>query len=136
MPVTDTEFSQAVNPQSFCTGVSLHHPALIQNTGPLIDMSDIRPGTSKWLQWSGAGVGLLGAEQGACRLGHKAGGGETGAACSPPSAFSSRGMLVLPRSRELGCSPVPQRWLCLKAAAGGAEGAGSTPGSWDSCLWE
>ncbi|PKU29728.1 down syndrome cell adhesion molecule-like protein 1 [Limosa lapponica baueri] len=47
IPVTDTEFSQAVNPQSFCTGVSLHHPALIQNTGPLIDMSDIRPGTSK-----------------------------------------------------------------------------------------
>uniref|UniRef100_A0A673Y106 DS cell adhesion molecule like 1 n=1 Tax=Salmo trutta TaxID=8032 RepID=A0A673Y106_SALTR len=32
----------------FCTGVSVHHPALIQNTGPLIDMSDIRPGTSKW----------------------------------------------------------------------------------------
>uniref|UniRef100_A0A672V599 Cell adhesion molecule DSCAML1 n=1 Tax=Strigops habroptila TaxID=2489341 RepID=A0A672V599_STRHB len=30
----------------FCTGVSLHHPALIQNTGPLIDMSDIRPGTN------------------------------------------------------------------------------------------
>ncbi|NXA43374.1 DSCL1 protein, partial [Eudromia elegans] len=46
MPVTDTEFNQAVNPQSFCTGVSLHHPALIQNTGPLIDMSDIRPGTN------------------------------------------------------------------------------------------
>ncbi|NXV35856.1 DSCL1 protein, partial [Rissa tridactyla] len=46
IPVTDTEFSQAVNPQSFCTGVSLHHPALIQNTGPLIDMSDIRPGTN------------------------------------------------------------------------------------------
>uniref|UniRef100_A0A8C7FQW1 DS cell adhesion molecule like 1 n=1 Tax=Oncorhynchus kisutch TaxID=8019 RepID=A0A8C7FQW1_ONCKI len=45
-PVTDTEFSQSVNPQSFCTGVSLHHPALIQNTGPLIDMSDIRPGTN------------------------------------------------------------------------------------------
>lgn len=51
IPVTDTEFSQAVNPQSFCTGVSLHHPALIQNTGPLIDMSDIRPGTSKC--WAG-----------------------------------------------------------------------------------
>ncbi|XP_010192814.1 PREDICTED: Down syndrome cell adhesion molecule-like protein 1, partial [Mesitornis unicolor] len=50
IPVTDTEFSQAVNPQSFCTGVSLHHPALIQNTGPLIDMSDIRPGTSKRLR--------------------------------------------------------------------------------------
>lgn len=47
IPVTDTEFSQSVNPQSFCTGVSVHHPALIQNTGPLIDMSDIRPGTSK-----------------------------------------------------------------------------------------
>ena len=47
IPVTDTEFNQVVNPQSFCTGVSLHHPALIQNTGPLIDMSDIRPGTSK-----------------------------------------------------------------------------------------
>uniref|UniRef100_A0A8C5RTI1 DS cell adhesion molecule like 1 n=1 Tax=Laticauda laticaudata TaxID=8630 RepID=A0A8C5RTI1_LATLA len=31
---------------TFCTGVSLHHPALIQNTGPLIDMSDIRPGTN------------------------------------------------------------------------------------------
>ncbi|NXI92087.1 DSCL1 protein, partial [Psophia crepitans] len=46
IPVTDTEFSQTVNPQSFCTGVSLHHPALIQNTGPLIDMSDIRPGTN------------------------------------------------------------------------------------------
>uniref|UniRef100_A0A5F8H3B1 DS cell adhesion molecule like 1 n=1 Tax=Monodelphis domestica TaxID=13616 RepID=A0A5F8H3B1_MONDO len=46
IPVTDSEFSQAVNPQSFCTGVSLHHPALIQNTGPLIDMSDIRPGTN------------------------------------------------------------------------------------------
>lgn len=46
IPVTDAEFSQAVNPQSFCTGVSLHHPALIQSTGPLIDMSDIRPGTS------------------------------------------------------------------------------------------
>ncbi|XP_062817427.1 cell adhesion molecule DSCAML1 isoform X2 [Anolis carolinensis] len=46
IPVTDTEFNQAVNPQSFCTGVSLHHPALIQNTGPLIDMSDIRPGTN------------------------------------------------------------------------------------------
>ncbi|CAB1352672.1 unnamed protein product, partial [Coregonus sp. 'balchen'] len=45
-PVTDTEFSQSVNPQSFCTGVSLHHPALMQNTGPLIDMSDIRPGTN------------------------------------------------------------------------------------------
>ncbi|KAK7800283.1 LOW QUALITY PROTEIN: hypothetical protein U0070_017429, partial [Myodes glareolus] len=45
IPVTDAEFSQAVNPQSFCTGVSLHHPALIQSTGPLIDMSDIRPGT-------------------------------------------------------------------------------------------
>uniref|UniRef100_A0A8C7IHP4 DS cell adhesion molecule like 1 n=1 Tax=Oncorhynchus kisutch TaxID=8019 RepID=A0A8C7IHP4_ONCKI len=45
-PVTDSEFSQSVNPQSFCTGVSLHHPALIQNTGPLIDMSDIRPGTN------------------------------------------------------------------------------------------
>lgn len=27
--------------------MSVHHPALIQNTGPLIDMSDIRPGTSK-----------------------------------------------------------------------------------------
>nr|XP_005988243.1 PREDICTED: Down syndrome cell adhesion molecule-like protein 1 [Latimeria chalumnae] len=47
IPVTDTDFSQTVNPQSFCTGVSLHHPALIQNTGPLIDMSDIRPGTNK-----------------------------------------------------------------------------------------
>ena len=47
IPVTDAEFSQAVNPQSFCTGVSLHHPALIQSSGPLIDMSDIRPGTSK-----------------------------------------------------------------------------------------
>uniref|UniRef100_A0A8C7P2W0 Down syndrome cell adhesion molecule like 1 n=1 Tax=Oncorhynchus mykiss TaxID=8022 RepID=A0A8C7P2W0_ONCMY len=46
IPVTDTEFSQNVNPQSFCTGVSVHHPALIQNTGPLIDMSDIRPGTN------------------------------------------------------------------------------------------
>uniref|UniRef100_A0A672TBC3 DS cell adhesion molecule like 1 n=1 Tax=Sinocyclocheilus grahami TaxID=75366 RepID=A0A672TBC3_SINGR len=46
IPVTDTEFSQSVNPQSFCTGVSVHHPALIQNTGPLIDMSDIRPGTN------------------------------------------------------------------------------------------
>ncbi|XP_029771561.1 Down syndrome cell adhesion molecule-like protein 1 [Suricata suricatta] len=46
IPVTDAEFSQAVNPQSFCTGVSLHHPALIQSTGPLIDMSDIRPGTN------------------------------------------------------------------------------------------
>lgn len=49
IPVTDTEFSQSVNPQSFCTGVSVHHPALIQNTGPLIDMSDIRPGTSQSL---------------------------------------------------------------------------------------
>lgn len=49
IPVTDTEFSQSVNPQSFCTGVSVHHPALIQNTGPLIDMSDIRPGTSTFL---------------------------------------------------------------------------------------
>lgn len=48
IPVTDTEFNQTGNPQSFCTGVSVHHPALIQNTGPLIDMSDIRPGTSKW----------------------------------------------------------------------------------------
>lgn len=47
MPVTDTEFSQSVNPQNFCTGVSLHHQALIQNSGPLIDMSDIRPGTSE-----------------------------------------------------------------------------------------
>ncbi|XP_069803363.1 cell adhesion molecule DSCAML1 isoform X2 [Dendropsophus ebraccatus] len=46
LPVTDPEFSPTVNPQSFCTGVSLHHPALIQNTGPLIDMSDIRPGTN------------------------------------------------------------------------------------------
>uniref|UniRef100_G1P7F3 DS cell adhesion molecule like 1 n=1 Tax=Myotis lucifugus TaxID=59463 RepID=G1P7F3_MYOLU len=46
IPVADAEFSQAVNPQSFCTGVSLHHPALIQSTGPLIDMSDIRPGTN------------------------------------------------------------------------------------------
>lgn len=46
IPVTDTEFNQTGNPQSFCTGVSVHHPALIQNTGPLIDMSDIRPGTS------------------------------------------------------------------------------------------
>uniref|UniRef100_A0A1A8CVF4 Down syndrome cell adhesion molecule like 1 n=1 Tax=Nothobranchius kadleci TaxID=1051664 RepID=A0A1A8CVF4_NOTKA len=45
-PVTDTEFSQSVNPQNFCTGVSLHHQALIQNSGPLIDMSDIRPGTN------------------------------------------------------------------------------------------
>ncbi|KAG7282683.1 hypothetical protein CRUP_017609 [Coryphaenoides rupestris] len=44
--VTDTEFSQSVNPQNFCTGVSLHHQALIQNSGPLIDMSDIRPGTN------------------------------------------------------------------------------------------
>lgn len=47
VPVTDTEFNQSVNPQNFCTGVSLHHQALIQNSGPLIDMSDIRPGTSK-----------------------------------------------------------------------------------------
>ncbi|KAM6432335.1 cell adhesion molecule DSCAML1 isoform 1-T1 [Liasis olivaceus] len=46
VPVSDPEFNQTVNPQSFCTGVSLHHPALIQNTGPLIDMSDIRPGTN------------------------------------------------------------------------------------------
>ncbi|XP_063799678.1 cell adhesion molecule DSCAML1 isoform X4 [Pseudophryne corroboree] len=46
LPITDPEFSPTVNPQSFCTGVSLHHPALIQNTGPLIDMSDIRPGTN------------------------------------------------------------------------------------------
>ncbi|KAM5132148.1 cell adhesion molecule DSCAML1 [Mantella aurantiaca] len=46
LPVTDPEFSPTVNPQSFCTGVSLHHPALIQNSGPLIDMSDIRPGTN------------------------------------------------------------------------------------------
>ncbi|KAG7266867.1 hypothetical protein CRUP_026074, partial [Coryphaenoides rupestris] len=46
IPVTDTEFAQTGNPQSFCTGVSVHHPALIQNTGPLIDMSDIRPGTN------------------------------------------------------------------------------------------
>ncbi|XP_067102684.1 LOW QUALITY PROTEIN: cell adhesion molecule DSCAML1 [Osmerus mordax] len=46
IPVTDTEFNQSGNPQSFCTGVSVHHPALIQNTGPLIDMSDIRPGTN------------------------------------------------------------------------------------------
>lgn len=53
--MTDTEFSQAVNPQSFCTGVSLHHPALIQNTGPLIDMSDIRPGTSEC--WAGCAGG-------------------------------------------------------------------------------
>lgn len=48
MPVTDTEFNQSVNPQNFCTGVSLHHQALIQNSGPLIDMSDIRPGTSEF----------------------------------------------------------------------------------------
>ena len=48
VPVTDTEFSQSVNPQNFCTGVSLHHQALIQNSGPLIDMSDIRPGTSEY----------------------------------------------------------------------------------------
>lgn len=27
--------------------MSLHHQALIQNSGPLIDMSDIRPGTSE-----------------------------------------------------------------------------------------
>lgn len=47
VPVTDTEFNQSVNPQNFCTGVSLHHQALIQNSGPLIDMSDIRPGTSE-----------------------------------------------------------------------------------------
>ncbi|XP_048471430.1 Down syndrome cell adhesion molecule-like protein 1 homolog [Rhincodon typus] len=46
VPATESEFSQSVNPQSFCTGVSLHHPAMIQNTGPLIDMSDIRPGTN------------------------------------------------------------------------------------------
>uniref|UniRef100_H2UKE4 DS cell adhesion molecule like 1 n=1 Tax=Takifugu rubripes TaxID=31033 RepID=H2UKE4_TAKRU len=46
VPVTDTEFTQSVNPQNFCTGVSLHHQALIQNSGPLIDMSDIRPGTN------------------------------------------------------------------------------------------
>ncbi|XP_039197748.1 Down syndrome cell adhesion molecule-like protein 1 isoform X6 [Crotalus tigris] len=46
VPVSDPEFNQTVNPQTFCTGVSLHHPALIQNTGPLIDMSDIRPGTN------------------------------------------------------------------------------------------
>uniref|UniRef100_A0A8C4YVH8 Down syndrome cell adhesion molecule like 1 n=1 Tax=Gadus morhua TaxID=8049 RepID=A0A8C4YVH8_GADMO len=38
--------NQSVNPQNFCTGVSLHHQALIQNSGPLIDMSDIRPGTN------------------------------------------------------------------------------------------
>lgn len=47
VPVTDTEFNQSVNPQNFCTGISLHHQALIQNSGPLIDMSDIRPGTSE-----------------------------------------------------------------------------------------
>uniref|UniRef100_A0A8C5RWF4 DS cell adhesion molecule like 1 n=1 Tax=Laticauda laticaudata TaxID=8630 RepID=A0A8C5RWF4_LATLA len=46
VPASDPEFNQTVNPQTFCTGVSLHHPALIQNTGPLIDMSDIRPGTN------------------------------------------------------------------------------------------
>lgn len=51
IPVTDTEFSQTGNPQSFCTGVSVHHQALIQNTGPLIDMSDIRPGTSEYRSW-------------------------------------------------------------------------------------
>lgn len=48
VPVTDTEFNQSVNPQNFCSGVSLHHQALIQNSGPLIDMSDIRPGTSEF----------------------------------------------------------------------------------------
>lgn len=50
IPVTDTEFNQTGNPQSFCTGVSVHHQALIQNTGPLIDMSDIRPGTSEYTE--------------------------------------------------------------------------------------
>ena len=56
VPVTDTEFSQSVNPQNFCTGVSLHHQALIQNSGPLIDMSDIRPGTSEFVVSSAADV--------------------------------------------------------------------------------
>jgi len=58
LPVTDTEFSQSVNPQNFCTGVSLHHQALIQNSGPLIDMSDIRPGTSEFF-FSFLHIGLI-----------------------------------------------------------------------------
>jgi len=59
IPVTDTEFAQSGNPQSFCTGVSVHHPALIQNTGPLIDMSDIRPGTSKCASFVYNSIALL-----------------------------------------------------------------------------
>ncbi|NXC21988.1 DSCL1 protein, partial [Corythaeola cristata] len=112
IPVTDTEFSQAVNPQSFCTGVSLHHPALIQNTGPLIDMSDIRPGTSAWRR---SRLGWLGAARGVCRHGHEAAVGEPGAARSAPSALwqrggttagphmsLSRGELLLPPQQDKG----------------------------------
>lgn len=122
IPVTDTEFSQAVNPQSFCTGVSLHHPALIQNTGPLIDMSDIRPGTSKRLWSCGAGLGLLATVWGACRHGHQAGVGKPGThrtgTTAGPCTSPSRGVLLLPHSRVLGCRPCPPALAVPKSSCG------------------
>lgn len=92
IPVTDTEFSQAVNPQSFCTGVSLHHPALIQNTGPLIDMSDIRPGTSKC--WAGGTGGTGGG-----RAGHPPGAWPKAAAGDAEGAGSAAARWLWPSQR-------------------------------------
>lgn len=90
-----------MNPQSFCTGVSLHHPALIQNTGPLIDMSDIRPGTSKRLRggfWEQHGV--------LADTGKRQGWASRALPAAPPSAlWQRRGRSRTSPSRRCCCPP-------------------------------
>lgn len=46
--LTDADFGEAAKQKSLTVTHTVHYQSVSQATGPLVDVSDARPGTSKW----------------------------------------------------------------------------------------
>lgn len=46
--LTDADFGEAAKQKSLTVTHTVHYQSVSQATGPLVDVSDARPGTSEW----------------------------------------------------------------------------------------
>ena len=61
--LTDADFGEAAKQKSLTVTHTVHYQSVSQATGPLVDVSDARPGTSKWLKHHLNHVGVVSAEK-------------------------------------------------------------------------
>ena len=61
--LTDADFGEAAKQKSLTVTHTVHYQSVSQATGPLVDVSDARPGTSEWVKHHLNRVGAVSAEK-------------------------------------------------------------------------